>query len=96
MGLRKNFPGNVFHQNGWLSFKGRSKIGWLGKIHQNHTIAAKKLHIGLIATNDPKSSDMFLRPKCCLRSRFKQIEVFCNADPTLIGEPLDTKHDRNL
>ena len=60
MGLRKNFPGNVFHQNGWLSFKGRSKIGWLGKIHQNHTIAAKKLHIGLIATDNPKSSDMLL------------------------------------
>ena len=60
MSLRKDLPGNILHQDGWLSLKSCSEISWLGKIHKNHTIAAKKLHIGLIATDNPKSSDMLL------------------------------------
>ena len=84
VGLRQDFPGDVFHQHGWLPLKSSSQIRWFGKIHQDFSIPAKELHVGLITTDHSKSSDLLLRPQRCFRSGFKQVEVFGNANPAFV------------
>ena len=96
VGLRENFPGDVLHQDGRLTLKGGSQIRRFRQINQNHSIAAEELHVGLIITQHPKRSAMLLRPKCCFRPGFQQIEVFCNAGPAFVRKPLNTKHGRTL
>ena len=84
VGLRQDFPGDIFHQNGRLPLKSCLQISRFREINQNHSIPAEKLHVRLITADHSIGSTMLLRPERCFGSGFQQVEVVGKTHPALI------------